>query len=78
MSSEKYVKEAIKNVRQWLECRDKTLKSKASGVLPSGYRPELDTSPLCNDEEANYFQQQIGVLRWAVELGRVDILFVGD
>jgi hypothetical protein len=42
-------------------------------VLQSGYRAELDTSPYCDDEEANYYQQQIGVLRWAVELGRIDI-----
>jgi hypothetical protein len=42
-------------------------------VLPSGYRPELDTTPLCDDDEANYYQQPIGVLRGAVELGRIDI-----
>jgi hypothetical protein len=41
--------------------------------LPSGYRPELDATPYCNDKESVYYQQQIGVLRWAVELGRIDI-----
>jgi hypothetical protein len=49
------------------------LKGNAPSVLPSGYRPELDVSTYCNDEDRNYFQQQIGVLRWAVELGRIDI-----
>jgi hypothetical protein len=49
------------------------LKGKAPSVLPSGYRPELDTSNYCNDDESNYYQQQIGVLRWGVELGRIDI-----
>ena len=29
---------------------------------------------LLKDEDASYYQQQIGVLRWMVELGRVDIL----
>ena len=29
--------------------------------------PELD------DEEANYYQSLIGILRWLVEMGRVDI-----
>ena len=28
---------------------------------------------LLSDEQANYFQNLIGVLRWAVELGRIDI-----
>ena len=73
MSSSKYVKEAIRNVKTWLEVRGKYLKTRASSVLPSGYRPELDTSAYCNDEDASYYQQQIGVLRWAVELGRIDI-----
>jgi hypothetical protein len=44
-------------------------KTKVSGV----YRPELDISENCDTEEAEFYQQQIGVLRWAVELGRLDI-----
>ena len=73
MGSEQYVKEAIRNVKQWLEKRGLALKTRAASVLPLNYRPELDATPLCNDEDHNYFQQQIGVLRWAVELGRIDI-----
>jgi hypothetical protein len=53
--------------------KGKTLKTRAASVFPSGYRPELDSTAYCNDEDANYYQQQIGVLRWAVELGRIDI-----
>jgi hypothetical protein len=48
-------------------------KTKANGVLPSGYRPELDISELCEVDKAEFYQQQIGVLPWAVELGRLDI-----
>jgi hypothetical protein len=40
MSSEKYAKEAIMNVQNWLELHKlERLKSKAPSVLPSGYRP---------------------------------------
>ena len=39
------------------------------------YKSELDTTVLCNDELINYFQNLIGVLRWIVELGRIDIAF---
>ena len=38
-----------------------------------GYRPELDMTQLLPDEQANYYQNLIGVLCWAVELGRIDI-----
>ena len=38
-----------------------------------GYRPELDMTQFLSDEQAKYFQNLIGVLYWAVELGRIDI-----
>jgi len=71
--SEQYIKEAVRNVKEWLEARGLTLKTKAPSVLPSGYKPELDVTPYCDAEDMNYYQQQIGVLRWSVELGRIDI-----
>ena len=37
------------------------------------YAPELDTSDELEGEEITYFQELIGMLRWAIELGRVDI-----
>jgi hypothetical protein len=33
----------------------------------------LDTSPLLSDEAIPYYQSQISILRWAIELGRIDI-----
>lgn len=41
--------------------------------MQTGYRPELDVSPVLGPEQANYYQSLIGVLRWADELGRIDI-----
>ena len=75
MGSQQYVKEAVRNIENWMLQRNCKLKpsSRAKTVLPVTYRPELDTTELCNEEDHNYFQQQIGVLRWAVELGRIDI-----
>ena len=34
----------------------------------------MDTSPELEGELASYYQSQIGILRWIVELGRVDII----
>ena len=42
--------------------------------LSSGYHPELDSSPELNAQHANYYQGLIGVLKWIVELRRIDIL----
>ena len=37
------------------------------------YRPELDVTPELNSTDATYYQSLIGILRWMVELGRIDI-----
>jgi hypothetical protein len=42
--------------------------------MPRSYRPELDTTPKLDDIKSNQYQQLIGILCWAVEIGRVDIL----
>ena len=39
------------------------------------YCPELDVTDACNDEQYSYYANLIGVLRWMVELGRIDIGF---
>ena len=47
--------------------------SKADTPMRTAYRPELDVSPELEPAEAAYYQSIIGILRWIVELGRVDI-----
>jgi len=75
LSAEQYIKNSIKNVENKLNESGKTLLSKkyASTPLSNKYRPELDYSPLLSADTANYYQQLIGVLRWIVELSRLDI-----
>ena len=36
--------------------------------------PEADSSPELSADDTTLFQELIGILRWAVEIGRVDIL----
>jgi hypothetical protein len=50
------------------------LMKKASGPFAGGYNPELDESPELDSTRANFYQSQIGILRWRVELGRIDII----
>ena len=77
MDSKNYVKAAVDVVRGLLaeDGRElKTSKSKHEGPIPINYEPELDVTPHCDEEHASRYRQIIGILRWAIELGRVDIL----
>ena len=50
------------------------LASRAPTPMTSNYEPELDGSQELNDSDHKYYQELIGILRWATELGRIDIL----
>jgi hypothetical protein len=68
------VKNAVKNVKLLLQADGRNLKSTAKSPFPSTtYRPETDTTDECDAEGASRYSQLIGVLRWAVELGRIDM-----
>jgi hypothetical protein len=56
------VSEAINNVELELQAKSQKLPTKTSTPLSSGYQPELDVSPLLNDDETNYYQNLIGIL----------------
>ncbi len=74
MSSEKYCKAAVTNVEEKLAKSGRRLPTKCGAPLTSGYKPELDVSQELKADRLNYYQELIGVLRWAAELGRVDLL----
>ena len=74
LSSNTYVKRAIEEVERELALAGKCLKKKVMSPLASGYRPELDASPELDDKRSSYYSSLMGVLRWCVELGRVDIV----
>ena len=50
-----------------------SLKKGVNSPLSSGYRPECDASPELDGNDASYYASLIGMLRWIVEMGRVDI-----
>jgi len=75
MLSEAYCKAAVKNVEQKLSEDGKRLPSKCDTPMKWAYRPELDNTAELKAKGVQYYQELIGVLRWAVELGRVDISY---
>ena len=76
-SSNKYVKEACSIVDQRMTDMNMSYTKKAkSPKTPFNnvkYRPELDLTPFCTPTEHQFYQQMIGILRWMIELGRIDI-----
>ena len=72
-SSTQYVQAAVKNVEEYLSSKGEKLVAKAPTPLSNGYRPEIDMSPELESADASYYHSLIGVLRWMVELGRVDM-----
>ena len=72
-SSSQYVKAAVGNVEEYLEKRGEKLMPKAKTPLSSNYRPEVDVTKELDPIDSSYYMSLIGILRWMVELGRVDI-----
>jgi hypothetical protein len=73
-SAEEYVKQAIANVEAELIKEGKQLQGRYITPMSPNYRPELDYSPFLNDRPAQYYMELIGILRWILELGRMDIM----
>ena len=76
MNCVEYLCGAIKNIDSILEGNKADLKSFRAGnsPYPSTYRPELDVTNELDVEFIHRFQELIGVLRWSIELVRIDII----
>jgi len=75
MSAQDYIRRAVDEVERELKLNGAyCLPKKAETPFTHGYRPELDQSPELDDTWTNYYQGLIGILRWIVEFGRIDII----
>ena len=72
-SSSQYVQSAVSNVEEYLDKINEKLPKRAATPFPSNYRPEIDITPELNATKSAYYQSLIVILRWIVELGRIDI-----
>ena len=59
----------MENVEKRLKRINKLLPSKCVTLTTYKYRPEEDLSEDLEGDELTYFQELIGVLRWAIEIG---------
>ena len=75
-SLSQYVKAAVHNVERYLREKEGTtvkFPKPRNAPMSNDYCPELNETAELDLVDAAYYQSLIGVLRWIVELGRVDI-----
>jgi len=76
MHSKHYVANLIQTVEDllqedWRELKGRWKSKTHTTLLPTSNKPELDNSKL--PDHASRYRQLIGMLKWAVELGQMDI-----
>ena len=74
MTSQEYIKNAIQNLGKQLKKKGLKLLTRDGTPMAMGYQPEVDSSPELNQDGITIFQGLIGILQWAVDIGKVVIL----
>jgi Reverse transcriptase (RNA-dependent DNA polymerase). len=69
MSSDSYCAAMVKNVEERLQKEGLRLPSKCGTPLQQGYKPELDCTAELKADGMQWYQEMIGSLRWAIEIG---------
>jgi hypothetical protein len=74
MSARAYLKQAISEIEtKWGNLAKLFPRQQLDVPMPAGSHPELDDTKMLNDEYIQLYQSYIGILRWAIELGRFDL-----
>ena len=76
MIQSKSVQEAVRICEEYVAkhpSKDYRLLKRAENPFITGYCLELDVSPVVGPNEASYYQPLMGVMRWMVEIGCIDI-----
>ena len=72
MGSYTYIKEFLSKVCALLKVT--SLRKEKLPCIPSDH-PELDLSPLLNEQQHRLYQQLVGMAEWAVQIGIFDIRY---
>ena len=77
MSAESYLTKALTEVeKKWGPTMKRMNRASLDIPAPTGFHPEMDDTPPLDDEHVQLYQSYIGIIRWAVELGRIDLAHV--
>ena len=74
MTSQDYIKNVIYNLENQLKKKGLKLNARDGTLMAMGYQSYIDSSLELNQDFITTFQELIGILRWADEIRRVDIL----
>ena len=75
ITSVDYIKAAVKTIKDAVgKKKGWVFPTRIRTPMLSSFIPELDDSEELDPGDLQFFQEMIGMLRWATELGRVDIL----
>ena len=78
MSSDSHVKKALGVVQDRL--REDNVKFKGSNntaehpFSSQSYRPELNVTEECEEDQVQFYQSLVGIMRWLCDIRRIDIL----
>ena len=75
ISDSKYIHQALKNLESILDMHGLKLRHNTNSPLPGNYHSDRDETPECDTEIARLYASLIGILRWLVEIGRINITF---
>jgi hypothetical protein len=76
LSPSKYIVQAVKNCQ--LHLTDKlngkhSIPARVNNPFPVDYGPSTVQSDILDPEYSSFYQHGIGVMRWMIELGPIDI-----
>ena len=74
MSLEKYVRAEVKNLEERLSTNVRRLPPRCARPMSTDYQPSKDPSRKLESAGIQIYQELIRGLRWAEEIGRVDVL----
>ena len=76
LSLSKYFQEVVRICKEYISKhlnKGYKLLERTENILESGCCPELNVSLLLGPKEASYYHSLIGVMRWNIEIGWIDI-----
>ncbi len=73
ISDSKYIQQALKNSKSILDNHGLKMRKGTNSPLPGNYHPKREATPECDTENTRLYTSLIGISKWLVELGRIDI-----